>query len=182
MDKTTAKIKGAVSKIGAVFRGEVGILGTLEGEHTEVRSLMDDVVNSKSLEKQRELYTLIRQELLLHANGEEQGIYVQARTHATTRTMADKAIQDHTEVRQLLAALDELEFGSAQWLQKFGMLRASVEAHVEYEERSLFPAMNDILGADTLRELDDRYKEYRKRIEERGERLDIATKGTSPMI
>jgi hemerythrin superfamily protein len=179
MEKTSAKIKGAVSKIGAVFRGEVGILGTLEGEHAEVRSLMDDLLDAKSLEKQRELYNLIRQELLVHANSEEQGIYAQGRAHATTRTMVDKAIADHTEVRQLLAALDELEFGAAAWLQKFGLLRSSVNAHVEYEERTFFPAINDLLAADTLRDLDDRHKDYRRRVEERGERLDAVTKGTT---
>lgn len=178
MDKTTAKIKGAVSKIGAVFRGEFGILGTLEGEHAEVRSLMNDLIDSKSLEKQRELYMAIRQDLLVHTQGEEQGIYAQARAHEATRSLVDKAVQDHTEAKQLLATLDQLEFGSAQWLQKFGLLRSSIETHVEFEEQRLFPAVNDVMAAETLRDLDERYKAYRKRVEERGEKLEVTTTGT----
>jgi hemerythrin superfamily protein len=173
MDKTSAKIKGAVSKIGAVFRGEVGILGTLEGEHTEVRSLMADLVDSKTLEKQRDLYATIRQELLMHSQGEEQGIYAQARAHESTRSLVDRAVQDHAEMKQLIGALDKLDFGSAQWLQKFGTLRSTVERHVEYEEQRLFTAVNDALSKDALRDLDDRYKAYRKRIEDRGERLEV---------
>jgi hemerythrin superfamily protein len=178
MDKTTAKIKGAVSKIGAVFRGEFGILGTLEGEHAEVSSLMGDLVDSDSLEKQRELYMAIRQDLLIHSQGEEQGIYAQARSHEATRTLVDRAVQDHMEMKQMLAALDQLDFGSAQWLQKFGLLRSAVETHVEFEEQQFFPAVNNVMSVETLRELDDRYQSYRKRIEERGERLDVGTTGT----
>lgn len=172
MGKASAKVKGAASKVGAALAGKIGVLSTLEGEHTQVASLMDDVRKaSNNAGKQRELYQQIRQDLLIHSQGEEQGLYTECRVHESTRSLADKAIEDHMQVKQMLAALDSLTVGSPEWMRKFEELEAAVERHVDFEEHQLFPVAKDTLGADTLRELDGRYKAHRKRIEERGEQL-----------
>jgi len=173
MGKATAKVKGAASKVGAALSGKIGVLSTLEGEHTQVASLMDDVLQvTNNPSKQRELYAQIRQDLLVHTQGEEQGLYMECRVHESTRSMADKAIQDHMQVKQLLATIDGLTVGSPEWMRNFEELKTSVARHVDFEEHQLFPAAKDVLGADSLRDLDGRYKAHRKRIEERGEQLD----------
>ena len=175
MGKATAKIKATANKVGAALTGKVGVLSTLEGEHAEVSSLMKDVLNSDDLQKQRKLYAQIRQDLLIHTQGEEQGLYAQCRAHESTRNLADKAIQDHMEVKQLLSTLDGMDVGSAQWVQKFQALKTAVETHVEFEEQRLFPTAKDAFSTDALRDLNDRYKAHRKRIEERGEQLEPKT-------
>lgn len=182
MDKTTSKIKGAVSKIGAALSGKAGILNTLEGEHSEVESLMNDVMETQSVEKQRELYVDIRQKLLVHTEGEEQGIYAHCRAHEATRALVEKATQDHKEAKQLMAALDRLEFGGTQWMQKFGALRSSVMAHVQFEEQRLFPTAKDVIDNETLRDLDDRYDRYRQQIKDRGETLEIDLEESMPTV
>lgn len=173
MGKASAKVKGAASKVGAALSGKIGVLSTLEGEHTQVASLMSDVLQAKTNpSKQRELYAVIRQDLLIHSQGEEQGLYTECRVHESTRTLADKAIEDHMQVKQMLATLDSLTVGSPEWMRKFEELKTSVDRHVDFEEHQLFPIAKDTLGADALRDLDGRYKAHRKRIEERGEQLD----------
>jgi len=174
MAKASAKIKGTASQIGAALSGKVGVLNTLEGEHSEVASLMKSVIGSKSAEQQRELYEEIRQELLIHTQGEEQGLYAQCRAHESTRNLADKAIQDHMEIKRLLSTLDETDVGTAQWDEKFHALKSAVETHVEFEEQRLFPTVNDTFSSDALRDLDGIYKSLRKRIEQGGEQLDPA--------
>jgi 3-hydroxymyristoyl/3-hydroxydecanoyl-(acyl carrier protein) dehydratase len=151
----------------------VDVLSTLEGEHAQVASLMDDVMGiNNNPSKQRELYAQIRQDLLIHAQGEEQGLYTEARAHESTRSMAERAVQDHMQVRQLLVTLDSLTVGSPEWMRRFEELKASVDMHVDFEENQFFPAVKDVLGADALRDLDGRFKAQRTRIEERGEQLD----------
>ena len=172
MGKATAKVKGAASKVGAALSGKVGVLNTLEGEHAQVASLMEDVMEINNPSKQRELYAQIRQDLLIHAQGEEQGLYTEARAHESTRSMAERAVQDHMQVKQLLATLDSLTVGSPEWMRKFEELKAAVDMHVDFEENQFFSAVKDVLGADALRDLDGRFKAHRKRIEERGEQLD----------
>jgi hemerythrin superfamily protein len=172
MGKGTAKIKGTASKVGAALTGKVGVLATLEGEHTEVASMMDDVLDTKSVEKQRELYHEIRKNLLLHTQGEEQGLYAECRAHESTRNLAEKAIQDHMEVKRIISTLDSMTVGSPDWLQKFAALQSSVKTHVEFEEERLFPTVKDVLGVDALRDLDGRYKALRKQVEEHGEVLE----------
>lgn len=173
MGKATAKVKGAASKVGAALSGKVGVLSTLEGEHTQVSSLMDDVMGiNNNPSKQRELYAQIRQDLLIHAQGEEQGLYTECRAHEATRSMAERAVQDHMQIRQVLAALDSLTIGSPEWMRRFEELKNTVDMHVDFEENQFFAAVKDVLGSDTLRDLDGRFKAHRKRIEERGEQLD----------
>jgi hemerythrin superfamily protein len=172
MGKASAKVKGAASKVGAALSGKIGVLSTLEGEHAQVASLMNDVIETTNPSKQRELYHEIRQELLMHSQGEEQGLYTEARAHESTRNFADQAVRDHMQVKQLIASLDSLTVGSPEWMRNFEELKAAVDRHVEFEENQFFPAVKDVLGADALRDLDGRYKALRKRIEERGIELD----------
>jgi hypothetical protein len=172
MGKASAKVKGAASKVGAALSGKIGVLSTLEGEHAQVASLMDDVIESNNPSKQRELFQQIRQDLLMHAQGEEQGLYTEARAHDSTRTFADRAVQDHMQMKHLIASLDALTVGSPEWMRKFEELKASVDRHVDFEENQFFAAVKDVFGADALRDLDGRYKALRKRIEERGVQLE----------
>ena len=172
MGKATAKVKATASKVGAVLTGKVGVLSTLEGEHTEVSSLMDDVIDTKDKDKRQSLFRDIRQNLLIHTQGEEQGLYAECRAHDSTRSLADKAIQDHMQIKQLLATLDGEPVSSPEWSRTFDELKSVVQRHVDFEENQLFPAAKDTLGSDALRDLDGRYKAHRKRIEDRGEELD----------
>ena len=172
MTKGTAKIKKAASKVGAVLTGKFGVLSTLEGEHSEVSTLMDDVSESQSTQKQRKLYDQIRQDLLVHSQGEEQGLYAEAKAHGSTRDMAEKSIRDHAQIKQILSTLDQQAIGTPQWQQSFESLKRVVEAHTEFEEEQLFPKLKSTLSADRLRDLDQRYRAFRKRIEETGERLE----------
>ena len=71
-----------------------------------------------------------------------------------------------------MKTLDSLTVGSPEWMRRFEELKASVDMHVDFEENQFFPAVKDVLGADTLRDLDGRFKAQRKRVEERGEQLD----------
>lgn len=172
MGKATAKVKAAASRVGAAFSGKFAILNTLEGEHTEVKSLMKDVVEAKSAADKRELYRTIRQQLLVHGQGEEQGLYLDCQAHDSTRAMANQGLQDHAQINQLLADIDLLEVGSPEWSRRFAELESVVDRHVAFEENELFVVAKDTLGSDALRDLDGRYKALRKRIEERGEQLD----------
>ncbi len=172
MGKATAKVKATASKVGAALTGKVGVLSTLEGEHTKVSSLIDDVIDAKHPEKRRELYQDIRQNLMIHMQGEEQGLYTECRAHDSTRGLADRAIQDHMQIKQILATLDGMTMGSPEWSSRVDELERSVDRHVDFEENQMFPAVKDALGADALRDLDGRYKAHRKRIEQRHEELD----------
>lgn len=171
MTKGTAKIKKTASKVGAVLTGKVGVLSTLEGEHSEVSTLMDDVTDTENNDKKRDYYRKIRQDLLIHTQGEEQGVYAELKNHESMRTMTERAIREHAEIKQLISTLDRLAIGTPQWTQNFDSLKRAVQSHVDFEEEQLFAKAKDVLSADMLRKLDDSYRAYRKRTESSGELL-----------
>ena len=176
MGTATSKVKATVGKlgtqVGAALTGKPGILRTLEGEHTELTTLIADVRDAKHVQRRRDLYPMIRRELMIHGQGEEHGLYAECRAHDVTRPLAEQATRDHMAIEQLLATLDGAAIGSPEWLRNFDELARVVERHFALEERELFPAAKDALGNDALRELDGRYKAHRKRLDQADQPLE----------
>jgi hemerythrin-like domain-containing protein len=130
--------------------------------------------------QQRELAEQIFTEMEVHATLEEELFYPTLRgrlgqettrpERATDATeddetedgeedLAAEALEEHQEVKALIAALRPLDPGDTQFHAKFAELREGVEAHVCMEEDELMPdaaaALGDVL--DRLgRQLEDR--------------------------
>jgi hypothetical protein len=65
--------------------------------------------------------------------------------------LVDEALDEHREVKTLIAALRALDPGDAQCKVKFAELRESVEEHVGMEEDELMPEAEAALGAELQR-------------------------------
>jgi hemerythrin superfamily protein len=68
--------------------------------------------------------------------------------------MADHALEDHQEVRELLAAADGKDVSDDTVWSSLTQALTSVEAHVKEEEGQMFPALRT-LGQERLTELGD---------------------------
>src|SRR5690606_40318489 len=113
----------------------------------------------------------LRHHLLTHTHGEQPGTSAAPKNHESMRTMTERAIPEHAEIKKLLSTLDRLAIGTPQWTQNFASLKRAVQSHVDFEEEQLFAKAKDVLSADMLRKLDDSYRAYRKRTESSGELL-----------
>ncbi len=112
----------------------------LEKDHRKVSDLMKQLVNASKDAEREDIFEEIRNELLLHAETEEQTFY-QALKEGDEE-LQDKeshAEEEHDEIRRLLNACDDEECGTDLWLINFGQLKYAVEHHVEEEEEQIFP-------------------------------------------
>lgn len=160
------KIKATATKIGATLKGDVGILKTLEGEHTEVSTLMDDILSSDSPESEAEKhYPTLRKKLLMHARAEQRVLYSACERFDDTAEMIPDSRAEHQEIEQLLGELDSMPVDAPAWMERFSILQKTVAEHVEDEETVLFPRCKDDFESDQLRELDDDYKHAKDEIE-----------------
>jgi hypothetical protein len=169
MTKATAKLRWAASKLGALFNGKHGVLATLEAEHTEVRSLIADLRRVDDPAKVRAGFMRIRQDLLIHMHGEEQGVYAELGRDPAGVRVVGEAVGDHVELERLLESLDRISVTQPQWREQLIALEAALAAHVAFEHGELYELAKQLLDDATLRRLDDEYHAYREGAELHGE-------------
>lgn len=162
----TEKMKAAAKKMGSALKGRPGILNTLEGEHGEVSSLMNQILSDPDdIESRRETYPTVREKLLVHARCEDLEFYSACREYEETSSLTASATADHEEVERLVSELDAMAIDAPAWIDTFEQLQREVESHVEIEETELFPRCQDVFDSSQLREMDDAYKARKEEVE-----------------
>ena len=128
------------------------IVTLLTQDHAEVNQLFGRFARSSKPETQKELARQIIHELSVHAAVEEQFVYPVLRWKVDDGSgLADHAIDEHQEVKRLLADLEKLEPGTAEFSSKMDKVVAAVREHVSDEEGDVLPKLKATTDAD-LRE------------------------------
>lgn len=164
-------------------RGKAGILSRLEREHTEIASLMDDVLSAQHTgPAAREHYPAIRKRLLVHLRAEERVFYPACERDPDTAELVGDARSDHDEMESLLDELDRIAPDAPAWLERFESLREVVESHVEDEEEAIFERCRDAFDTTELRELDDEYAEMAELLRDEIPDLPLAPPEPRPSV
>jgi hemerythrin superfamily protein len=147
----------------------------LKADHARVQALFRQYEAAENqAQSQRELAEQIFTELEVHASLEEELFYPAVRAQLGTITVEEEptdaaegdadtdeagaetdlvagALEEHQEVKTLIARLRGLEPGEAQFQEAFAELREGVEEHVGMEEDELMPAVAAALGRELER-------------------------------
>ena len=140
----------------------------LKADHARVQALFRQYEAAENqAPHQRELAEQIFTELEVHAALEEELFYPAVREHLGPVTVEEEpadetgededtdlttqALEEHQEVKTLIAALRDLEPGEAPFQAAFAELREGVEEHVGMEEDELMPAVAAALGRELER-------------------------------
>jgi hemerythrin superfamily protein len=116
-------------------------------EHRLALTLFDQLQATTDQEtgKRSALLTQLKHALGKHAFMEENVLYPALRAWGD-KADADKLNHDHGYVKQNLYDLEEMDNGASTFLQKVGMFRAEIEAHIREEEDAIFPPLHAALG------------------------------------
>jgi hemerythrin superfamily protein len=99
----------------------------------------------------------IIKELSVHAAVEEMILYPMMRKVAPEEEgLVDHSLEEHQEVKELLAKVDGKPANDAAVRQTFGKLKSSVEEHVSEEEGKLFPALRKHVKEDELMQMGEK--------------------------
>jgi hypothetical protein len=185
MSKATrayAKAAGKARQAVSALSGKVGILNTLEGEHQEVSVLVDRMIQcarSHDVGLARDLLAVVQRELVLHGEAERTVFYGPLSAFDRTGPWIEHSEATHDEITEILSMLAGLPASDPQWPDLCVALRDALDDHIDEEEGELFDLAQELLSAETLRELDARYQERRHalrapaRDEERDDRLGM---------
>lgn len=157
--KAVAKRRGAAKKSipRSVTEGATGAsadgLELLMSDHREVEQLFSQFeAASPSSNIAQEIGEKIIKELSVHAVVEEQVLYPAARK-AIDEGEVDHAIDEHQEVKELLAKVDGKSIEDDDVRSTFQEIKSNVEEHVQEEENEMFPKLRDELDQEELQKL-----------------------------
>ncbi len=158
MSEFTANAKGAAKQVASVLKGRAGIYATLAKEHGAVSSLLNQALETSSIEKRDALLDKIRVELLSHARAEEMTLYDALSSLDDTRAESRHSRSEHQEIEQLL--VDALATSSDESIRE---LLEAVEHHVAEEENVLFVRADELLPREQEAVLNTRFKELKEK-------------------
>ena len=126
------------------------VIDLLTNDHAEVNALFGRFKQASKPETKQELATQIVHELSVHAAVEEQFVYPLMRAKLENGSeKASHAIEEHAEVKRLLADIEKLDSDKADFDKKMAKVTESVQHHVQEEEGELFPELRTATQADT---------------------------------
>lgn len=125
------------------------IIQLLTDDHHEVNQLFGRVSRASKPETENELTKQIIHELSIHAAVEETFVYPLVRAKLSGGSeVADRSIEEHHGMKRLLADLEKLDVGTAQFTRKMDELISAVRHHVAEEEGGVLPKLRRETDAD----------------------------------
>ena len=124
----------------------------LTEDHRTVEQLFADYERGlQGPEAKRQVVDRIVRELSVHAAIEEAYFYPEVRKAlGEGGDLVDEGLHEHQEVKETLAALEDMDPADAAYDRKVASLIANVRHHVEEEEGEMFPKLRSALGAEQL--------------------------------
>lgn len=134
-------------------------------DHREVDNLFEKIEKSGENAKKtrQQLFDKLRQELELHTQVEEKIVYPDFQKHAGVKGFIGEALEEHSEVKQMLRAIGRMEPGAADWSARIAELKKAVTHHVHEEEQQVFPAARKEIGQDEESDLARRVQEMKQK-------------------
>ena len=137
-------------------------LEVLTSDHREVEQLFSQLeAASPDSNVAQDIANKIVRELSVHAVVEEQVLYPAARREIEDGDV-DHAIEEHQEVKELLAKVDGKSPADEEIRRTFEEIKSNVEEHVQEEENEMFPKLRDKLGQEELQRLGEQLESAKR--------------------
>ena len=145
----------AIDAVAGIFKpGAPDAIDLLKTDHRKVEDLFAKVKENED-GNNAATFRKIKEELDVHAHIEETIFYPHLldKGDKELKKIVREGLEEHTQVKVLLAELAELSGDSATFKAKITVLMENVEHHVEEEEDEMFSMVRDQIPADTLQRL-----------------------------
>lgn len=125
------------------------IYQTLKEDHDRHRRMLAAIADtSGDTKKRREIWDEFYHDVSSHAAAEEETFYSKLIADEEGQQEGRHSVAEHKELDDMMEELNEIEFSSPAWLQKFKDMRHRYEHHIEEEEEDIFPVAKDVVGKD----------------------------------
>ena len=127
----------------------------LKKDHREAESLIAELegAGDENHPNSRQTFQQLKAALSLHMKIEESIVYTALEEFEETADLIPDAFEEHEEVKEQLADMEELEPSSAEFQDILAEMKDGIEHHLEEEEDELFPKAEEVLGKARVEEI-----------------------------
>lgn len=141
----------------------VDAIAFLQEDHRTIEQLLASLERSDAAAVEEAQVDAIAAAFAAHAATEERDLYpALADVDAGLARMAAESLEQHEEVREVLAELRAMSGGDAGYPQRLDALVLDLRRHLEREESEVFPVLRDAMPPDRLAELGARMRATRR--------------------
>jgi hemerythrin superfamily protein len=134
-------------------RSRQDVIEFLIEQHRQIRQLFDNVRTASGTDREA-AFGELRRLLAVHETAEEEIVHPRARRELVDGDIVvDHRLQEERVAKHLLVDLEHIDTQSAEFIEKFAELEATVLAHAENEERDEFPRLTEELDPAQLRRM-----------------------------
>ncbi len=151
----------------------------LKQQHQEVSSLFEQYEGEEDTEARRQLFIEIADDLSAHSTIEEKIFYPGVKVKGTAKIL-EQSLEDHLEVKRLIAGLLDLRPTEADFDRQMKVLKDNVERHVEEEENELFPIVQKNFSAKELSDMGQRMEHMFEELAEEEPHKDVPAQTDAP--
>ncbi|HEX2422227.1 MAG TPA: hemerythrin domain-containing protein [Actinomycetota bacterium] len=142
-------------------------IGLLKEDHRKVKKLLAELESTteRGVKTREELFTKVKQELVVHEAIEEEIFYPALKEHPKTKEIALEGYEEHHVVDTVMAEIEGVAYDDEKWGAKFSVMKENLEHHIEEEEQDMFEKARRALGDDELADLGDRMTARKEALE-----------------
>lgn len=136
---------------------EMTIFDRLKLDHENHRRWFAQIMDTQGdSQERRELFKTLKDDTTAHAAAEEEVFYTYALGETDLREQSRDGVSEHMEIAQLFIELDDMDFGSTGWLNRFRTLKDKYMHHIDEEDEEKFvDAEKKLSKAEALRMADE---------------------------
>jgi hypothetical protein len=143
-------------------------LKLLEEDHKKVKKILSDLdsTTERGVKTREELFTKVKQELMVHEAIEEEIFYPALKDHPKAKELVLEAYEEHHVVDNVMAEIVSLPFDDEKWGAKLTVMKENLEHHIEEEEDEMWKQARQVFSDDELEELGARMQTRKDQLEQ----------------
>jgi len=135
-------------------------MSLLKEDHRKVKKILAELESTteRGVKTREELFTKVKQELVIHEAIEEEIFYPALKEHPKTKEIALEGYEEHHVVDTVMAEIEGVAYDDEKWGAKFTVMKENLEHHIEEEEGKMFKQANQVFDQDELTQLGESMK------------------------
>jgi hemerythrin superfamily protein len=162
IEQATKTVMGALIP----SEGQTDILDTLQMEHDEVQTLLDQLVGSDNAREQKSLVGKIKMALVPHTKAEEKTVYdrILALKGKDAKIDGNEGYMEHALASETLKKLDKLTANTPEFKAAAKVLRELVNHHVQEEEKNIWSLVKQNFSDEQRERMNRDFLAAKKRV------------------
>ena len=130
-------------------------MSLLKEDHQKVKKMLAELESTteRGVKTREELFTRLKQELVVHEAIEEEIFYPALKEHPKTKEIALEGYEEHHVVDTVMAEIEGVAYDDEKWGAKFTVMKENLEHHIEEEEGEMFKQAKQVFDEDELDQL-----------------------------